>query len=80
MNGSRAIITTLRDNLKIDMGETTSDGLFTLETAECLGQCDTAPGLSIHETYYGGMTVPKIIAILQEYRDQEKRREEKKVR
>jgi NADH:ubiquinone oxidoreductase subunit E len=71
--GSNDILAVLRKNLKIDIGETTTEGLFTLETTECLGQCDTAPGMSVDKAFYGNLTANKIQAILQKYRDKRKR-------
>ena len=64
MAGSKEIVAELRKNLKIDIGETSAEGLFTLETTECLGQCDTAPGMSIDEVFYGNLTAKKIKHIL----------------
>lgn len=68
MVSSNTISVALRKNLKIDTGETTTDGLFTLETTECLGQCDTAPGISVDEVYFGNLTAKKVKTILQKYR------------
>lgn len=67
MTNSNDILAQLRKNLKIDIGETSADGLFTLETTECLGQCDTAPGMSIDEVYYGNLTAEKTSCILKDY-------------
>lgn len=67
MAGSNTILAELRQNLKIGLGETTADGLFTLEPTECLGQCDTSPGMLVDEAYYGDLTPKKINTILQEY-------------
>lgn len=67
MDGSNAVLTQIRKSLNITSGETTGEGLFTLETTECLGQCDTAPGMSIDEKFYGNLTPKKIMAILQKY-------------
>jgi NADH:ubiquinone oxidoreductase subunit E len=67
MAGAKEILAEIRQNLRVDIGGTTAEGLFTLETTECLGQCDTAPGMSVDETYYGNLTPKKINAILQEY-------------
>ena len=64
MAGSKEILAELRKNLKIAIGETSTEGLFTLETTECLGQCDTAPGMSIDEVFYGNLTAKKIKHIL----------------
>ena len=65
--GSKTILAELSRNLKIGIGETSAEGLFTLETTECLGQCDTAPGMSVDEVYYGNLTPKKIYTILQKY-------------
>ena len=67
MAGSRDIFTELHGNLKIDFDETTAEGLFTLESTECLGQCDKAPGMSVRETFYGNLTARKIKHILKDY-------------
>ena len=64
MAGSKEILAELRKNLKIDICEMSAEGLFTLETTECLGQCDTAPGMSIDEVFYGNLTAKKIKHIL----------------
>ena len=69
MAGARDIFIELRKNLKIGFGETTAEGLFTLESTECLGQCDQAPGMSVDETFYGHLTEKEIIPILKSYRE-----------
>ena len=68
MSDSNEIITILCNHLEIDIGETTPEGLFTLEAAECLGQCDTAPGMSIDEAYYGNLTGVEIERIIRSYK------------
>ena len=78
MAGSKVILAELRRNLKIEIGETTAEKLFTLETTECLGQCNTAPGMAIDEKFYGNLTAKKIKTILQKYRNNSKRRRRKK--
>ncbi len=66
--------TPLRDGIKrllgIDAGETTDDGLFSLELVNCLGSCALAPVLVIDETYYGKMTLEKLPGILEQYREE----------
>ncbi len=78
MADSKAILVELRKNLKIDSGGTTAEGLFTLETTECLGQCDTAPGLAVDEVYYGNLNAKKVKTILQKYRDKRNNSRSKK--
>jgi len=67
MAGSNDIKKELCKILKVDIGETTADELFTLETTECLGQCDTAPVMSVNEDLYGNLTAEKISPIITDY-------------
>ena len=67
MADSNDILAALRKILKLDIGATTADGMFTLETTACLGQCDTAPGMSIDEQYYGNLTASKVKNVLKDY-------------
>lgn len=51
--GSRAVVQAFEDRLGISAGETTPDGKFTLETAECLATCDGAPAMQVnYEDFY----------------------------
>jgi NADH-quinone oxidoreductase subunit E len=51
--GSRAVLEACRERLGIHPGETTADGRFSLETAECLATCDGAPSMQInYEDFY----------------------------
>ena len=49
---------------EIDFGETTSDGLFTLESTSCLGICGVAPAIMINEEAYGNLNKEKINSII----------------
>ena len=69
MAGSRDILTALRKNLKIGFGEPTVEGLFTLESTECIGQCDQAPGMSVDGAFYGNLTAKTILPILKSYQE-----------
>jgi NADH:ubiquinone oxidoreductase subunit E len=68
MADSDDILQKLRHHLNVDIGATTVDEVFTLETTECLGQCDSAPGMSIDEQYYGNLTGGEIKRIINSYR------------
>ena len=51
--GSRAVVQAFEEKLGIGVGETTPDGRFTLETAECLATCDGAPAMQVnYEDFY----------------------------
>jgi NADH-quinone oxidoreductase subunit E len=51
--GSREIASALEDRLGVEVGETSADGRFSLESAECLATCDGAPSLQVnYEDFY----------------------------
>jgi NADH:ubiquinone oxidoreductase subunit E len=50
--GKDAVAEALADELKIGFGETTDDGLFTLEWASCVGMCDQGPALLVNDEVY----------------------------
>jgi NADH-quinone oxidoreductase subunit E len=54
----------LCDRLKINPGETTKDGLYTVVEVECLGSCGTAPVVQINNDYHENMDVAKMDALL----------------
>lgn len=62
--GSENIVGHLEKKLGIKMGETTSDGRFTLKEVECLGACVGAPMFQIGTDYYELLTPEKIDSIL----------------
>ena len=64
LNGSENIVAHLTERLGIKLGETTSDGRFSLKEVECLGACVDAPMFQIGDSYYGKLTPEKIDEIL----------------
>ena len=68
--GADSLVAYLEDKLGIKMGDTTSDGLFTLICVECLGSCATAPMMQINHDYYENLTPDKVDAILQQLRSE----------
>jgi NADH-quinone oxidoreductase subunit E len=64
MDGYIPIIEYLMEKLKIRVGETTEDGLFTLLPVCCIGYCDRAPAMMINKKVYGFLTPEKIDGIL----------------
>jgi NADH-quinone oxidoreductase subunit E len=61
---SRKLTDHLMNKLGIDVGETTSDGHFTLVELECLGACGTAPVALVNEALYEELTVEKLQNII----------------
>ena len=68
LNGSDNIISYIKEKLNINNGETTTDGLFTLKTVECLGACGYAPMMQLGKTYREHLTKEKVDAIIEECR------------
>jgi NADH:ubiquinone oxidoreductase subunit E len=68
MAGVLNLFSELSTILKVGVGQTTPDGLFTWETTACLGQCDKAPAMLVDQTVYGKLTEKKIRAVLEQYK------------
>jgi len=64
--GGEDLLGYLEEKLGVRPGETTSDGLFTLEHAECLGACDFAPAVLVNEELHGNMNREKLDRLLRE--------------
>lgn len=62
--GSDAITLAIRKHLGVEVGHTTSDGLFTLVEVECLGACVKAPVVQINDTYYENLSEESIVTLL----------------
>ncbi len=68
---SESLTQVFADILEIAPGQTTRDGLFTLEYTECLGQCGKAPVMLLDETIYGDLTRQKIEELINTIKAQE---------
>lgn len=66
IQGATNVVEAIEARLAIRMGETTPDGLFTLEHTSCLGACGVAPVMAIDDEVYGNLTTEKVMAILDE--------------
>ena len=64
MDGYESIKDCLSKTLKIQAGETSPDGLFTLLPVCCVGYCDRSPAMLINKKVYGNLTTEKIDGIL----------------
>jgi NADH-quinone oxidoreductase subunit E len=69
LRGSDNIIAYIKEKLGIGVGETTSDGLFTLKTVECLGACGYAPMMQMGMHYREHLTEEKVDTIIEECRN-----------
>jgi NADH-quinone oxidoreductase subunit E len=72
VSGSSMIIETIEDELGIEVGGTTDDGLFTLNTVACIGCCSLAPVVMINEETHGRLTPALLRKLLRGYRRRER--------
>jgi NADH:ubiquinone oxidoreductase subunit E len=68
VKGASEIADRLRQELGVDFGETSGDGLFTLEGARCLGTCGLAPVVMVGDEVHARMTPDQVPAMLEKYR------------
>lgn len=69
VNSSELILQTIKDELGINDGQTTKDGLFSLKCVACLGCCSLSPVMMINDDTYGSLTPDKTRKILKELRE-----------
>jgi NADH:ubiquinone oxidoreductase subunit E len=67
VKNSQGVIDKIKKEIKIDAGETTGDGLFTLEATRCIGCCGLAPVMTVGEDVYGKIVPEDVIDILKKY-------------
>ncbi len=67
LKGGQRLAESLSNRLGVEIGYTTKDMNFTLETVACLGSCAQAPVMMIDDTYYARVTVDKVPKILKKY-------------
>lgn len=67
--GAEDIVKYLEKKLNIKEGQTSTDGMFTLKTVECLASCGTAPMMQVGQTYHENLTCDKVDEIMNNYSD-----------
>ena len=68
VKGSQQILDKFSEILGIGAGETTKDGLFTIDALRCIGACGIAPAVTINGKVYPKMTVDMVAPVIEEYR------------
>lgn len=68
VKGSAKVLEALQRTLGVSAGETTRDGLFSIEVVACIGACSLAPVISINGEFYAGVTPESITEIIDSYR------------
>ena len=69
VRGADKVLEEFKQELKIDVGETTPDGKVSLSVLRCVGACGLAPVVLVNGTVYGRVAVAEVKGILDEYRE-----------
>lgn len=75
LEGAEELLIGLEKHLGIKAGETTSDGVFTLDEVECLAACGTGPVLQINDKYHETMDLEKAAALLDKLKSKSESRD-----
>ena len=68
VRGAQTILDAVKVELGIDVGQTTPDGLFTLDAIRCIGTCGMAPVMSFDEEVIGEINVTKAKKLIKDFR------------
>ena len=68
VKGSAAVLDAIKQALSLEPGQTTRDGLFSLEVVACVGACGLAPVISVNGEFHAGATPDSARKILNAYR------------
>ncbi len=68
VKGSLALLDSLKLLLGIDVGQTTKDGLFSLETVACVGGCSIAPVMTANGRFFGRLDKKKLEGLIERFR------------
>ncbi len=70
--GSSTVLKEIEKKLKIKAGQTTRDGLFSIEIVACIGACGLAPVISINGQFFAKVTIDSLTEIIESFRNKEK--------
>lgn len=70
VKGAQNVIDKFSELLEIKPGETSKDGLFTLDALRCIGACGIAPAVSINGKVYPKVEVGHVADIIKQYREE----------
>ncbi len=73
VDGAERLVDYLECKLGIKVGETTPDGMFTLETVQCLASCGTAPAMRVNDEMYENLTTEKVDMLIDQLTERAKR-------
>jgi NADH-quinone oxidoreductase E subunit len=65
LRGSDDILRVIGDRLKVGLGQTTTDGRFSLDEVECLASCGTAPMMQVNDDYHENLTPRSTLELIE---------------
>lgn len=68
VKGSAPLLDSLEREMKIHAGQTTEDGLFSIEVVACIGACGLAPVIAVDGDFHAAVTIDRLPKIIEEYR------------
>ncbi|MFN2372002.1 MAG: NADH-quinone oxidoreductase subunit NuoE [Candidatus Krumholzibacteriia bacterium] len=68
VKGSQGVFQAIKRTLQIEAGQTSRDGLFSLEVVACLGACGLAPLICVNGEFHGGVDADRAVKILRRCR------------
>jgi NADH:ubiquinone oxidoreductase subunit E len=71
VRGARRIMEALQEKLSLEEGETTDDGLFTLQSVRCVGCCASGPVLTVNKETHGGLDRSSVLKIVDYYKERD---------
>ena len=71
VKGSEKVLDKVKEILKIDVGQTTDDGLFSIEATRCVGACGLAPVFTVNDEVYGKATPDMVESVISRIRSEE---------
>lgn len=71
VKGADQILNTFMKNLEVGVGETTEDGLFSVDVTRCLGVCALAPVVKVNNDIYNNVSTLQVQKIIENYRSEE---------
>ncbi|MBN1500975.1 MAG: NAD(P)H-dependent oxidoreductase subunit E [Spirochaetes bacterium] len=76
VRGGKEVLAAIKNELKIDIGETTGDKLFTLEIGRCFGACSLAPVVMINDEVFQRVKPARIRDLLNSFRNKDEMEED----
>ena len=70
VRGAERITEALKEKLAVNEGQTSADGLFTLEAVRCIGCCASGPVITVNKDTHGGLDRATVLKLVEDYKQQ----------